>query len=119
VLEGVISAEASVMFDNVDSLSDNPYNPGPSDHDVVVEVTPEAYSLISQFKVIGEPKKVSDSTVRATIKVGRLENLGKIIARFGGAARVIEPKVAKEIVRDYALASLGREPLIQTKMSIE
>lgn len=119
VLEGAISPEASAMFDNIDSLSDNPYNPGPSDHDVLVEVTPEAYSLISQFKVIDQPRKVSDSAIRATIKVGRLENLGKIIARYGGAARVVEPKVARDIVRDYALASLGREPLIQSRMSIE
>ena len=119
VLDGQISAEAAEMFENIDSLSDNPYNPSPSDHDVVVEVTPEAYSLVSQFTVLSQPTKVSDGTVRATIKVGRLENLGKLIARYGGAARVIEPQVARDIVRDYALASLGREPLVQSKMSIE
>jgi hypothetical protein len=36
-----------------------------------------------------------------------LPNLGKLVARFGGAARVIAPPEAKLIVKNYALAALG------------
>ena len=111
LLSGPISKEADEMFDNLEELSDLAYNPGEFDHDVVVEVTPEAYSLVSQFAVLHEPKKVSESVLRVTIKVGRLEHLGKLIARYGGAAKVVEPELARNIVRDYALVALGRAPL--------
>jgi proteasome accessory factor C len=119
ILTGAISAEATAMFENLDELSDLAYNPGEHDHDVVVEVTPEAYSLVSQFHVLDEPKKLSDGVLRATIKVGRLEHLGKLIARYGGAAKVIEPEIAKNIVRDYALVALGRDPLSRHDESVE
>jgi proteasome accessory factor C len=119
LLPGAISPEADGMFENLDELSDLAYNPGEFDHDVVVEVTPEAYSLVSQFTVLHEPKRVSESVLRVTIKVGRLEHLGKLIARYGGAAKVIEPEVARNIVRDYALVALGRKPLTPSNESVE
>jgi proteasome accessory factor C len=119
LLPGAISPEADEMFENVDELSDLAYNPGEFDHDVVVEVTPEAYSLVSQFAVLHEPKRVSESVLRVTIKVGRLEHLGKLIARYGGAAKVIEPAIARDIVRDYALVALGRTPLSVSEESVE
>ena len=118
-LEGPITSEASEMFENIDSLSDNPYNPQETDHDVVIEVSPEAYALVSQFTVVAEPKKAGEFKIRATIKVGRLETLGRLIARYGGAATVIEPKIARDIVRDYALAALGQDPLTQANIGIE
>ena len=119
LLPGGISPEATEMFENIEELSDHAYNPGEFDHDVVVEVTPEAYSLVSQFTVIQEPKRVADGTLRVTIKVGKLEHLGKLIAKYGGAAKVIEPAIAREIVRDYALVALGLTPLNQLEASIE
>ncbi len=119
ILPGGISAEATEMFDNISELSDNAYNPGEFDHDVVVEVTPEAYALVSQFAVLHEPKKVSDNALRVTIKVGRLEHLGKLIAKYGGAAKVIEPELARNIVRDYALVALGRKPIAANENAVE
>jgi proteasome accessory factor C len=119
IMPGAISDEATEMFDRIDELSDLAYNPGEFDHDVVVEVTPEAYSLVSQFHVLHEPTKLSDGVLRVTIKVGRLEHLGKLIARFGGAAKVIEPEIARNIVRDYALVALGRNPLSAHEESAE
>lgn len=119
ILPGSISAEAKEMFDNIEDLSDNSYNPGEFDHDVIVEVTPEAYSLVSQFTVISEPKKVADGVLRVSIKVGKLEHLGKLIAKYGGAAKVVEPANAREIVRDYALMALGQKPLAQAELSLE
>jgi proteasome accessory factor C len=119
ILPGAISKEADEMFANIDELSDLAYNPGEFDHDVVVEVSPEAYSLVSQFAVLQEPKRVSDGVLRVTIKVGRLEHLGKLIAKYGGAAKVIEPELARNIVRDYALVALGRSPLSGIEESAE
>jgi hypothetical protein len=39
--------------------------------------------------------------------VGHLPNLGKLVSRYGGAAKVIAPAEAREIVKNYALAALG------------
>ncbi len=119
LLPGTISSQADEMFENLDELSDNAYNPGQLDHDVKVQVTPEGYSLVSQFEVIEEPKKGEDGTLEVIIKVGKLEHLGKLIAKYGGAAKVLEPEVARQIVRDYALVALGREPLEPNNMSVE
>jgi proteasome accessory factor C len=80
-----------------------------SDVEVVIEVEPEAYRLIAESQTIDEPKDVGNGTIRATIKVGYLPNLGRIISRYGGAARVLEPEAARAAVRSYALRVLGEE----------
>ena len=54
-------------------------------------------------------KDVGSGTIRAQIKVGHLPNLGRLIAKYGGAARVIAPVEAREIVRNYALSALGAQ----------
>ncbi|MEY4060422.1 MAG: hypothetical protein RIQ31_84, partial [Actinomycetota bacterium] len=46
--------------------------------------------------------------IRATIKVGHLPNIGRLIAKYGGAARVIAPEEARRLVREYALQALGQ-----------
>lgn len=80
-----------------------------SDVEVLVEVQPEAYRLIAESQTIEEPKDVGNGAVRAVIKVGHLPNLGRVIARYGGAAKVIEPEAARAAVRAYALRVLGEE----------
>jgi hypothetical protein len=51
-----------------------------------------------------------NNTVTALIKIGYLPYLGKVIAQYGGAARVLSPDNAKQVVRNYALTALGLEP---------
>lgn len=80
------------------------------DTTVTVEVSPEAYRLISEFKNVSEPTTVESGLIRADIKVGHLPNIGRLVARYGGAARVIAPEAAKKYVRDYALKALGGLP---------
>jgi len=85
-----------------------------SDHDTIVtiEVAPEAYDLIGNFKAeILSSSGKNNEIKRIEISVGYLPNLGKIISVYGGAAKVISPVAAREIVRDYALKALGRKPL--------
>ena len=57
-LEGPITAAASEMFENIDSLSDNPYNPQETDHDVVIEVAGEPVHLGFRTK---EGGRIQDS----------------------------------------------------------
>jgi proteasome accessory factor C len=88
-------------------LVDEIYTSADTDTVVTLEVDPEAYSLIFDFKPVEEPESVSKSVKRFKIKVGDVRNLGRVIARFGGAARVISPEIARQSVRDFALNALG------------
>jgi len=94
----------------IETIEDSVYVAEATDTIVTVEVQPEGYRLISETKSISEPVSVSAGLVRAEIKVGHLPNIGKLVARFGGAARVIAPEEARTIVKNYALAALGKNP---------
>ena len=106
VLDAPLSDEAR----SVSEIEDAVYIAAATDTKVTVEVEPEAYRLISEFKSISEPAKVENGRIRAEIKVGHLPNIGRLVARYGGAAKVISPEQAKVYVKNYALAALG-EPV--------
>lgn len=102
ILEQTISATAVAI-----SAVERPtYIAQDSDIEVLIEVEPEAYRLIAESMTTTETSEVTGGRIRATIKVGHLANLGRIIARYGGAARVIEPEIARQAVRVYAEAVL-------------
>lgn len=107
VLEAKITQAAKRVHDIEDGL----YLADETDTTVVVEVQPEAYQLISEFRTVGEPSNVASGKIRAEIKVGHLPNIGRLIAKYGGAARVISPPEAKAMVRNYALEALGNLPI--------
>jgi proteasome accessory factor C len=88
-------------------LVEDIYTANDTDTVVTLEVDPEAYSLIFDFKPVEEPESVTKTVKRFKINVGDVRNLGRVIARFGGAARVISPEVARQSVRDFALNALG------------
>jgi proteasome accessory factor C len=88
-------------------LVDEVYTSSETDTVVTLEVDPEAYSLIYDFKPVEEPESVDKTVKRFKIHVGDVRNLGRVIARFGGAARVISPEIARQSVRDFALNALG------------
>lgn len=105
VLDVPLSSEAEA----IPSFSDQSYVAGKSDIEVLVEVEPEAYRLIAEVQAIAEPKAHESAKVRATIRVGHLQNLGRLISRYGGAAKVISPAEAREVVKNYALGMLGED----------
>jgi|LakMenEpi05May12_1017382.scaffolds.fasta_scaffold00235_7 proteasome accessory factor C len=96
-------SEAALGAELVDEI----YTSSETDTVVTLEVDPEAYSLIYDFKPVEEPESVSKTVKRFKIHVGDVRNLGRVIARFGGAARVISPEIARQSVRDFALNALG------------
>lgn len=106
ILESAISEDAKTVGEIDDAL----YVAEKTDTSVVVEVQPEAYRLISEFQNVAEPKSVEAGNIRAEIKVGHLPNIASLVAKYGGAAKVIEPQQAREFVKTYALKALGREP---------
>ncbi|NBW72921.1 MAG: WYL domain-containing protein [Microbacteriaceae bacterium] len=91
-------------------LNDEIYTPSENDLDVVLEVEPEAYGLIHEFKPAESPEQVSKYVKRFTVKIGDVRTLGRIIARFGGAARVISPPEAKKAVHEFALEAISGKP---------
>lgn len=95
---------------SVNSIEDSIYLSAATDTSVLVEVDPEAYRLVSEFVSVSEPSNPGAGKIRAEIKVGHLPNIGKLVARFGGAARVISPPEARKEVLNYALRALGRQP---------
>jgi proteasome accessory factor C len=84
------------------------YEAGENAISVVLEVDPEAYAVLHDYKasVSDKPK----GTVRAEIKVSSLLTLPPMVASYGGAVRVLAPAEARVLVRNFALAALG-EPV--------
>jgi proteasome accessory factor C len=91
-------------------LDDEVYHPADTDTLVTIEVEPEAFSLMVDFRPVEEPVSVSEYVKSFKILVGDVRNLGRIISRFGGAARVVAPEEARSAVREFALKALGELP---------
>lgn len=77
------------------------------DTEVTLEVDIEAMSLVAELDAKDIVERPNSGTIQVTISVGHLPNLGQLISKYGGAARVIAPAEARNIVRDYALRALG------------
>jgi proteasome accessory factor C len=107
----ILDREVSTEAKAVEPAERATYVAEDTDTEVLVEVTPEAFSLIAESQTVNEPREMSEGTMRATIRVGHLPNLGRIISRYGGAARVLEPQAARDAVRAYALRVLGDEQI--------
>lgn len=87
------------------------YVPSEADTRVTLRVLPEASRLITEFRPSEEPKPVGDGWVEFDVMIGDLQILGKVIAHYGGKAKVMQPEAAREVVRDYALKALGEKTL--------
>jgi proteasome accessory factor C len=83
------------------------YTAATGDTEVVIELAPEAYALAGYFTQLVEPKKSGSENVLVTLKVGYLPDLGPMVCRFGGHAKVVSPAEAREVVRRYAEAALN------------
>jgi len=100
-------AEQRSEISKTTELSEEIYNPKPTDTVVVIDLMPEAYHLIADFRPAEDPVDLGDGKKRISIQVGNLNILGKVIARCAGNAVVISPPEARKVVRDYALSAIG------------
>jgi predicted DNA-binding transcriptional regulator YafY len=98
--------EARYFLEDFPQLSSDVYISQKNDVEIEVELAPEAYELASYLKEL--PKPDDSGWIRVNIRLGHLENLPRLIASFGGKARVIGPKVAKHLVRDFAARALNK-----------
>jgi proteasome accessory factor C len=111
----VLDVEWSQEARNLE-LSDQIYEANEHDTVVPIDVTPEAYDLIGNFNAeVISSSGANKEVKRIEMRIGFLPNLGKLIAVYGGAAKVIAPPAARDIVRDFALQALGQKPLQTAK----
>lgn len=96
------------------SINEDIYTPKPSDIDVLFEVDPEGYALIADFK----PDQTISATgsTKVTIPIGQLENLPRIVARYGGYVRVLAPEKARKVVREFALDALNSKARLEAEV---
>ena len=94
----------------IQEIDDETYIASSSDIEVTVEVEPEAFSMLGDFSAEILKNDTKTNVITANVKIGYLPYLGRVIAQYGGAARVIAPESARQVVRNYALTALGREP---------
>jgi proteasome accessory factor C len=109
ILETGLSAEAKKIVKIENAL----YVAEEADTTVTLEVEPEGYRLISEFKTVSEPASVAAGKIRADIQVGHLPNIGRLVSRYGGAVKVLAPESARKYVREYALAALGKSEKVE------
>jgi len=88
-------------------LSGDLYQAGADAIEVLIEVEPEAYQVLTDYKASYDTK-IKKGTIKATIKVSSLVTLPPMVASYGGAVRVLEPAEARLEVRNFALTALGR-----------
>lgn len=100
-------------------LPDQIYTANATDTEVLIQVSPEGEGFINYFEaeVVDEDKKNKTKTVR--VRIGNLATLGRTVCRYGGAIRVLEPKLARDAVRDYALRALGESGLSSSNLDEE
>lgn len=77
-----------------------------SDTKVVFDIDPEAFGMLADY--MPEYPAVGDKTLRVAIPIGDISTLGRVVSRYSGHVRVIEPEVARRVVYEYASSALGQ-----------
>lgn len=73
---------------------------------VSLSASESAAEIFWNFPVVGEVKR-TDAGLEGEILVGSLPALARHVVRYGGAVRVLSPQAARDLVREFALQSLG------------
>lgn len=83
------------------------YSVEDSDTDVVFEIDPEGFGLLADYKP--DYPAVGDKTLRVTIQIGNITNLGRIVAKYSGKVRVLAPPEARKVVFEFANSVLDND----------
>jgi proteasome accessory factor C len=81
------------------------YSFSDSDTNVVFDIDPEGFGMLADYKP--EYPAVGDKTLRVSIPIGDISTLGRVVSRYSGHVRVIEPEAARRVVFEYASRALG------------
>ncbi len=81
------------------------YSVSDSDTNVVFDIDPEGFGMLADYKP--EYPAVGDKTLRVSIPIGDISTLGRVVSKYSGDVRVIEPEAARRVVFEYANRALG------------
>ena len=81
------------------------YSVSDSDTNVVFDIDPEGFGMLADYKP--EYPAVGDKTLRVSIPIGDISTLGRVVSKYSGHVRVIEPEAARRVVFEYANRALG------------
>ena len=81
------------------------YSVSESDTNVVFDIDPEGFGMLADYKP--EYPAVGDKTLRVSIPIGDISTLGRVVSKYSGHVRVIEPDTARRVVFEYASRALG------------
>lgn len=81
------------------------YSVSDSDTNVVFDIDPEGFGMLADYKP--EYPAVGDKTLRVSIPIGDISTLGRVVSKYSGHVRVIEPEAARRVVFEYASRALG------------
>jgi proteasome accessory factor C len=84
------------------------YSVSDSDTNVVFDIDPEGFGMLADYKP--EYPAVGDKTLRVSIPIGDISTLGRVVSKYSGHVRVIEPEAARRVVFEYASRALGSSP---------
>lgn len=100
-----ISSEKLVRSKYQESDASRFYYANDTDTDVVFEIDPEGFGLLSDYKP--EHTAEGDKTLQVTIAIGDISTLGRVVSRYSGHVRVLAPAAARKVVHDYTSRALG------------
>lgn len=81
------------------------YTVSESDTNVLFDIDPAGFGMLADYKP--DYPAVGDKTLRVSIPIGDISTLGRVVAKYSGHVRVIEPAAARRVVFDYASRALG------------
>ena len=81
------------------------YSVSDSDTNVVFDIDPGGFGMLADYKP--EYPAVGDKTLRVSIPIGDISTLGRVVSKYSGHVRVIEPEAARRVVFEYANRALG------------
>jgi proteasome accessory factor C len=90
------------------SPEDEIYKVSEQDTEVLFEIDPEGFGILADFKP--DYPVIGDKTLRVTIPIGQISNLGKIVAKYSGKVRVLAPSEARLSVANFVNRALGNNP---------
>lgn len=104
--------EDLVRAEYPESDSTRIYNATEEDIDVVFDIDPAGFGMLADYKP--DYPAVGDKTLRVTIPIGNLSTLGRVVSKYAGHVRVIEPEQARKVVYDFANRALGASTDIES-----
>jgi predicted DNA-binding transcriptional regulator YafY len=100
-----LASEPLIRAKYPDTDSSGIYSESDSDTSVIFEIDPPGFGMLADYKP--ESPAVGNKTVRVTIPIGDLSTLGRVVSKYSGHVRVIEPEQARRVVFEYASRALG------------